>query len=403
MGNAICDLSNPNLAIKHNYGSAPNNLGILVDAPDLPVSQAPIQGKVKARRRRVDDGKVHFVQNLAKNPETGVFLYRFSHRGRISCGSTGCYRLSEARNYLNALRGKLSLEGVGVKQAKVITFRQVFDAWMTERAPQRTEKYVKTIRGLVTNHALPILGGLQLTQVDSTAISTVLNRYLSTHARAGTNTLALHIGALLSFAVEKAWIEKRPKIPMVPVQKVSRPVVSKDGLDQFLEAIDAQGNLQVSFLVRAQILMGMRNHEARLMKWSGLRLDQRVFIPDKTKNGDAPVMPIPDVMLPWFDKMGKEVGTFGLICPGETGEPRAHDFTRRYIRKAAKAVGLPETLTDHRLRASFANILNRKGVPLPTIQKLMRHSKVETTMIYIETREDEMRVAINLMGDSDRS
>jgi integrase len=32
------------------------------------------------------------------------------------------------------------------------------------------------------------------------------------------------------------------------------------------------------------------------------------------------------------------------------------------------------------------------------IQKLMRHSKVETTMIYIETREDEMREAINLVG-----
>jgi integrase/recombinase XerD len=144
--------------------------------------------------------------------------------------------------------------------------------------------------------------------------------------------------------------------------------------------------------------MGMRNHEARLMKWSGLRLDQKVFIPDKTKNGDAPVMPIPEVMLPWFEKLAQEGGTFGLICGGKTGEPRGHDFTARYIKRAAKEVGLPENLTDHRLRASFANILNTKGVPLPTIQKLMRHSKVETTMIYIETREQEMRSAINLVG-----
>lgn len=36
-------------------------------------------------------------------------------------------------------------------------------------------------------------------------------------------------------------------------------------------------------------------------------------------------------------------------------------------------------------------------MPLPTIQKLMHHSRVETTMIYIETREDEMRAAINLV------
>jgi site-specific recombinase XerD len=61
-------------------------------------------------------------------------------------------------------------------------------------------------------------------------------------------------------------------------------------------------------------------------------------------------------------------------------------------------VGLPTNLTNHRLRASFANVLNKRGVPLPTIQKLMRHSKIETTMIYIETREEEKREAINLVG-----
>ena len=347
----------------------------------------------------MDDGKIHFVQNLAKHPETGVFLYRFSHRGQIHAGSTGCYRLNEARDFINALKGKLSLEGVGIKQPQILTFRQCFDAWMKERAPQRTEKYVRTLRGLVTRHALPLIGGLQIARVDATAISTVLNRYLETHARSGTNTLALHIGALLAFAVEKGWIDEKPSIPIIPVQRKHRPVVSGDLLDQFLEAVDALGSLHASFLVRAQILMGMRNHEARLMRWSGLRLDEKVFIPDKTKNGDAPVMPIPEVMLPWFEKLKTEGGTFGLICPGEKeGKPRAHDFTARYIRAAAKSVGLPSNLTDHRLRASFANILNKRGVPLPTIQKLMRHSKVETTMIYIETREDEMRTAINLVG-----
>jgi site-specific recombinase XerD len=66
--------------------------------------------------------------------------------------------------------------------------------------------------------------------------------------------------------------------------------------------------------------------------------------------------------------------------------------------KPETVVGLPEDITDHRLGASFAKILNKKGVPLPTIQKLIRPSKIETTMIYIETREDEMRATIKLLG-----
>lgn len=348
----------------------------------------------------MEDGKLHFVQNLAKHPDSGVFLYRFSYLGRIYTGSTGCYRLVEARDYINAMKGRLSLEGIGIKRPKTVTLRQCYEAWVQEVAPQRTHSYTRTLKGLVSRHVLPTIGGFLLTQLDSTAINGVLNRYLESHSRTGTNTLALHLGALLAFSVEKGWLAERPRIPVIPVQRKHRPVVPGDLLDRFLEAVDAQGSLHASFLVRAQILMGMRNHEARLMRWSGLRLDEKVFIPDKTKNGDAPVMPIPEAMLPWFEKLKPEGGgTFGLICPGEkAGRPRGHDFAIRYIRRAAKAVGLPEGITDHRLRASFANILNKRGVPLPTIQKLMRHSKIETTMIYIETREDEMREAINLVG-----
>ena len=67
----------------------------------------------------MEDGKLHFVQNLAKHPESGVFLYRFAYRGRIFTGSTGCYRLNEARDYVNAIKGKLALESVGIKRNTV--------------------------------------------------------------------------------------------------------------------------------------------------------------------------------------------------------------------------------------------------------------------------------------------
>ena len=366
------------------------------------MSEPSKQGKVARRRRRVEDGKVHFVQNLAKHPDSGVYYYRFSYRGRIHTGSTGCYRQNEARDFVNALKGRLSLEGIGIRRPKTVTLRQCFETWVKERAPQRSKAYVNTLKSSMAKHVLPILGGFQITEIDSTAISTVLNKYLERFAASGANSVGLHLGAMLAFAVEKKWLKamERPKVPRIPVQKKSRPVLSVEDLDRFLEAIDEQGAMDVSFLVRAQLLMGMREHEARMMKWTGLSLERKVFVPDKTKNGDAPLMPIPDAMIPWFEKMAEvSGGTFGFICPGlAEGKPRTHDYTTPYIRRALKAAGLSERITNHRLRASFANILNKKGVPLPTIQKLMRHRRIETTMIYIETREEEMRAAINLVG-----
>lgn len=92
-------------------------------------------------------------------------------------------------------------------------------------------------------------------------------------------------------------------------------------------------------------------------------------------------------------------GAFGFICPGlAEGKPRNRGYTTKYIQRALNAAGLSDRITYHRLRASIANILNKKGVPLSTIQKLMRHRRIETTMISIETREEEMRNAINLVG-----
>lgn len=348
------------------------------------------------------DDKIHYVQNLAKHPESGVYIYRFSHRGRVHVGSTGCYRLSEARDYVNALKGKLSLEGVGFKKVKVLSLRQAYDAWVEERGPQRSKAYVNTFKSSMKLHILPLIGGLQVSDVDATAINTVLNNYLKKFAASGANSVGLHISALLGFAVEKKWIKKEdlPKITKIPVQKKARPIIVNDDLERFLEAIDAQGELDISFLVRAQILMGMREHEARMMKWTGFHKDQKTYTPDKTKNGDAPLMPIPDLMMPWFEKMTSvSGGVFGFICPGlKPGKPRTHDYTTKYIKRALEATELSSRITNHRLRASFANMLNKRGVPLPTIQKLMRHSRIETTMIYLEVREKEMRDAINLVG-----
>jgi site-specific recombinase XerD len=40
-------------------------------------------------------------------------------------------------------------------------------------------------------------------------------------------------------------------------------------------------------------------------------------------------------------------------------------------------------------------MLHRAGTPIKTIQKLMRHASVETTMMYIQVDASEMQAAVN--------
>ena len=53
-----------------------------------------------------------------------------------------------------------------------------------------------------------------------------------------------------------------------------------------------------------------------------------------------------------------------------------------------------ENLTLHSLRHTYAERLRRKGVDLPTISKLLGHSRLDTTDIYLHVNKDDFKMAI---------
>ena len=55
------------------------------------------------------------------------------------------------------------------------------------------------------------------------------------------------------------------------------------------------------------------------------------------------------------------------------------------VKEAARAAGLEQTVTPHRLRASVATLLLDEGMPLEQVQKFLRHKLIATAQIYAET------------------
>jgi integrase/recombinase XerC len=190
-------------------------------------------------------------------------------------------------------------------------------------------------------------------------------------------------------------------------RRLPRPVSESDALDIVALSRNVMQEGWVGLRDEALFTLlygaGLRISEALGLCYRDLNQPNRLTVTGKgNKQRSVPLLPI----------VRQALDTYKAACPFETsgkspvfvgvrGEVLNAGVAQRALRCLRRDLGLPDTVTPHALRHSFATHLLAGGADLRSLQELLGHSSLSTTQLY--TRIESVQLAATYRASHPRA
>jgi integrase/recombinase XerC len=198
------------------------------------------------------------------------------------------------------------------------------------------------------------------------------------------------VRAFLKYAAADAGSQASPPRTRAPKRPrtLPRPAAPDEALELAVNAAEAANSPWIGARDLAILLLlygaGLRVAEALSLTARALPVGTTLRVTGKrSKTRVVPIVPA----------AREAIEEYVRICPyplsgdaplfvGARGGPLNADLVRRSVAAARRRLGLPETLTPHALRHSFATHLLARGADLRSLQELLGHASLSSTQIY---------------------
>ncbi|RFP32434.1 site-specific integrase [Duganella sp. BJB476] len=275
-------------------------------------------------------------------------------------------------------------EAVRVAQGgkPIPTLRELAIAWLAVHKQVASHAHLRSVDTFNRLH-LYDLGELPVNLITTQLVELARNTHLATHKPASANHWLRILKLLANWAVKREIIPALPwRVKMLKLQKRPRSILPVDVAKAWFVAVDvaARGEPSAATAIRMMFGLGLREGEAAGARWEWIDWQRATYTPGVTKGREAEPVPLPD----WLaEHLAPHRKADGLIAAKRNGRQHPPGFARTVMLQANAACAT-KGITPHRLRGTFATMLSEAGVPIQTIQKVMRHKSPMTTMAYLE-------------------
>ncbi|MDP6222604.1 MAG: tyrosine recombinase XerC, partial [Candidatus Micropelagos thuwalensis] len=189
-------------------------------------------------------------------------------------------------------------------------------------------------------------------------------------------------------------IVRSPRIP----KSLPRPMSQSDALQMIALAGDMSSHLWENLRNQALLMLiygcGLRISEALNLSYGNRPKPDNISIRitgKGKKQRDAPILPlIENAIQQYIQAAPFDFKDDDPLFRGVRGGRFSARQVQMIVEKCRRSMGLPDTVTPHAFRHSFATHLLAAGGDLRTIQELLGHTSLSSTQIYTEIEDTEL-------------
>lgn len=179
-----------------------------------------------------------------------------------------------------------------------------------------------------------------------------------------------------------------PHVPFARLPKKLPVILSPDEVRRLLAAVVGDRD---PLMLRLAYGCGLRLGEVLRLRIADLDSARGILWVRAGKGGKDRGVPLPDCLLTELRAYWSKYRPGDYLFPNRHGQPLHPGNLQRSFRRALKRSGLTKRASVHTLRHCYATHLLEAGLDLPTLQRCLGHSNVQTTMGYLHLRSERLR------------